>query len=67
VNLLPPLFLRDLYQVIFFNRLDLQKELDHFQAYYNDDRVHSSLGMKTPRRMAEENSTDQYVASLDHY
>jgi transposase InsO family protein len=54
-------------QLIFFNRLDLQKKLDHFQAYYNEDRVHSSLGMKTPRRMAEENSADKNVVSLDHY
>jgi len=54
-------------QLIFFNKLDLQKKLDLFQAYYNEDRVHSSLMMKTPRRMAEENSTDQNVVSLDHY
>jgi len=54
-------------QLIFFNRLDLQKKLDHFQAYYNEDRVHSSLGIKTPRSMAEENSTDKNVVSLNHY
>jgi len=54
-------------QLIFFNRLDLQKKLDHFQAYYSEDLVHSSLGMKTPIRMAEENFTDQNVVLLDHY
>jgi transposase InsO family protein len=54
-------------QLIFFNRLDSQKKLDHFQAYYNEDRVHSSLGMKTPRRMAEENPADKNVVSTDHY
>jgi transposase InsO family protein len=54
-------------QLIFFNRLDLQKKLDHFQAYYNEDRVHSSLEMKTPRRMAEENSTDRNVVSLNRF
>lgn len=53
--------------LIFFNRYDLQKKLDHFQAYYNEDRVHSSLGMKTLGRMAEENSTDKNVVSLDQY
>ncbi|HIG42288.1 MAG TPA: transposase [Gammaproteobacteria bacterium] len=53
--------------VIFFNSCDLQKKLDRFQKYYNDNRTHSSLNMKTPKRMAEENSTDNNVASLDQY
>jgi putative transposase len=54
-------------RLIFFNRLDLQKKLNHFQAYNNGDRVHSSLGMKTPNRMTKENSTAKNVVSLDHY
>jgi transposase InsO family protein len=53
--------------VIFFNKLDLQRKLDHFQAYYNEDRAHSSLGMKTPRRMAEENFNANNVVLLDQY
>jgi transposase InsO family protein len=54
-------------QIFFFNRIDLQNKLDHFQEYYNNHRGHSSLGMKTPRRMAEENPADKNVVSLDHY
>jgi transposase InsO family protein len=54
-------------QLIFFGSSDLQNKLDHFQEYYNEHRCHSSLGMKTPRRMAEENSTDKNVVSLDRY
>ena len=54
-------------QLIFFGVGDLQKKLDHFQAYYNEDRVHSSLGTKTPRRMTEKNSTDRNIISLDQY
>jgi hypothetical protein len=54
-------------QLFFFNKLDLQRKLDQFQAYYNEDRVHSSLGMRTPRRMAVDNPTDRNVVSLDHY
>ena len=52
---------------IFFGASDLQNKLDHFQEYYNNHRGHSSLGMKTPRRMTEENSTDNNVVSLDQY
>jgi transposase InsO family protein len=54
-------------RLIFFGGGDLQNKLDHFQEYYNEHRGHSSLKMKTPRRMAEENSTDKNVVSLDRY
>ena len=54
-------------QILFFNRIDLKNKLDHFQECYNNHRGHSSLGMKTPRRMAEENPADKNVVSLDHY
>jgi hypothetical protein len=54
-------------QLIFFGSCDLQTKLDHFQEYYNTHRGHSSLWMKTPRRMAEESSTHKNVVSLDHY
>ncbi len=53
--------------LIFFSALNLQQKLDRFQSYYNEQRVHSSLGMRTPRRMAEETSTDKLVVSLDQY
>jgi transposase InsO family protein len=52
---------------IFFGSRDLQNKLDHFQEYYNNHRGHSSLGMKTPRRMTKENPADKNVVSLDHY
>jgi transposase InsO family protein len=54
-------------KLFFFNRIDLQNKLDKFQAYYNNYRGHSSLSMKTPRRMADKNSADKNVVSLDHY
>jgi hypothetical protein len=54
-------------RLIFFGGGELQNKLDHFQNYYNEHRGHSSLKMKTPRRMAEENSTDKNVVSLDRY
>jgi putative transposase len=54
-------------QLFFFNRIDLQNKLDHFQEYYNNHRGHSSLGMKTPRRMAKEKPIEKNIVSLDHY
>ncbi len=56
-----------LEHILFFNHCDLQKKLDHFREYYNDQRVHSSLGVNTPNRMAEENSTENVVVSVDQY
>lgn len=53
--------------VIFFNKLDLQRKLDHFQAYYNEDRVHSSLNLKTPKAMANENPPSKGIALLEEY
>jgi putative transposase len=54
-------------QLIFFNKLDLQRKLDHFKAYYNEDRVHSSLDLKTPKAMANENPTNKVIALLEEY
>jgi putative transposase len=54
-------------QLIFFNKLDLQRKLDHFQAYYNEDRVHSCLNLKTPERMAKESTANQSNTSLEEY
>jgi transposase InsO family protein len=33
---------------LFWNRLDLQRKLDRFAAYYNESRVHSRLAGTTP-------------------
>jgi putative transposase len=33
---------------LFWNRLDLQRKLDRFAAYYNKPRVHSALAGTTP-------------------
>ena len=54
-------------QLIFFNKLDLQRKLDHFQVYYNEDRVHSCLNLKTPEMMAKESTANQSNASLEEY
>jgi putative transposase len=51
-------------QLIFFGKLDLRRKLDRFQDYYNEDRVHSSLNMKTPQMMAMENSGERLLLRL---
>jgi putative transposase len=56
-----------LVQLIFFSKLDLQRKLDRFQDYYNEDRVHSFLNMKTPQVMAMENAGEKIIASIDDY
>jgi len=42
-----------LAKILFFNAFDLQNKLNAFQSYYNETRVHSSLGLKTPSTKAE--------------
>ena len=54
-------------QLFFFNGVDLQRKLDLFQDYYNENRAHSSLNMKTPRMMAMENACEKNIASIDDY
>jgi putative transposase len=54
-------------QLIFFSKLDLQRKLDRFLDYYNEDRVHSFLNMKTPQMMAMENAGEKIIASIDDY
>jgi putative transposase len=54
-------------QLIFFSSSDLQNKFDHFQEYYNNHRGHSSIGMKTPRKIAEDNATANNVVLLDQY
>jgi len=54
-------------RLFFFNELDLQRKLNNFQVYYNEDRVHSSLNLKTPKAMANENSTSKGIALIEGY
>jgi putative transposase len=52
---------------VFFAERDLQKKLNQFQDYYNEHRVHSSLGFKTPKEEAAEAITNRAVSSLENY
>jgi putative transposase len=54
-------------QLVFFNKLDLQRKLDHFQAYYNEDRVDSSLNLKTPKAMATQNPPGKGIDLIEEY
>lgn len=38
--------------MLFFNEIDLQNNLNTFQTYYNEVRVHSSLDLQTPSAIA---------------
>jgi putative transposase len=37
---------------LFWNTLDLERELEEFRTYYNSERVHSSLNRNTPYELA---------------
>ena len=39
--------------MLFWNASDLEKKLETFQVYYNRQRVHASLGGKTPSQVSE--------------
>ena len=52
---------------VFFNKHDLQTKLDLFQAYYNEERAHSSLEMRTPEKMVAETTIVKTVVSLHQY
>jgi transposase InsO family protein len=52
---------------VFFNERDLQKKLNQFQEYYNERRVHSSLGFQTPKEKAAEPIANRQVVSLENY
>jgi transposase InsO family protein len=56
-----------LNRLFFFDAVDLLRKLDHFQDYYNENRAHSSLNMKTPRMVAMENTGKKNIASIDDY
>ncbi len=54
--------------VHFFGAADLQRKLDQFQKYYNETRGHSSLGLKTPLAMANDDKyLTQNIIPLDNY
>ena len=49
--------------VLFWNGRDLERKLADFRAYYNVERVHSSLDGKTPLGVTAEKSVEH--AKLD--
>ncbi len=45
--------------LLFWNAVDLEKELTEFRAYYNKRRVHSSLGRHTPAEVSGDSATSR--------
>ncbi len=43
--------------ILFWNAADLEKKLAEFRAYYNECRVHSSLGGHTPGVVSGDSAT----------
>ena len=52
-------------KTLFWNQCDLQKKLESFQQYYNDNRCHHSLNGKSPMQKSTEMPSK--VISLDNY
>ena len=52
-------------QVFFWNASDLTRKLEMFRRYYNEQRVHRSLGGTTPVQRA--GTYAPAAAKLDHY
>ena len=52
-------------QMFFWNTLDLTRKLEAFRCYYNEQRVHRSLGGTTPAQRA--GASSPAPATLDHY
>jgi transposase InsO family protein len=52
-------------QVLFWNAPDLTRKLDAFRCYYNEQRVHRSLGGSTPAQRA--GASAPAPATLHHY
>jgi hypothetical protein len=48
---------------LFWNRLDLQRKVDRFAAYYNESRVHSALAEITPSEHRARPSPDRRLIS----
>ena len=51
--------------ILFWNAVDLEKKLVEFQHYYNQERVHASLGGDTPAEVAGESWTPR--AKIDDF
>jgi transposase InsO family protein len=51
--------------VLIWNAIDLERKLEEFRNYYNDDRVHQSLSGRTPGEQSGE--PPPAPAGLDHY
>ena len=51
----------NLDHIVFWNAADLEKKLTEFRAYYNECRVHSSLGGHTPGHFSGERANRQAV------
>jgi putative transposase len=52
-------------QVFFWNAVDLERKLDSFKIYYNDERTHSGIEASTPA--VKGGGAPSPVASLDNY
>ena len=52
-------------QMFFWNAFDLTRKLEMFRRYYNEQRVHRSLGGTTPAQRA--GASAPAPATLDHY
>jgi len=52
-------------QLFYWNGRDLQRKLDEFRSYFNEVRVHTGIGGRTPEHHAE--LTESKIASLHQY
>ena len=52
-------------QTLFWNSLDLERELSSFREYFNESRVHNLLGGKTPAEVS--NDSERRRAELRNY
>ena len=52
-------------QIFFWNGLDLQRKLERFTVYYNQQRVHAALGGRTPAERSGVNASPP--ADLRHF
>jgi putative transposase len=54
-----------LNNVLIWNAYDLQKKLDVYQNYFNNDRSHSAIDAMTPEEKS--NHRNKKVINIDHY
>jgi putative transposase len=64
-RLIATIRLEYLDHILFWNAVDLERKLTAFRAYYNEYRVHSSLGGHTPAHFTCERVNRQ--AALGHF